>query len=203
MSTMPPPPQFPVTQLEIDEPPTWPKTIGIVSIVWASLGLTCTGCGVVGLAAQPFMKQIMQGQKTRDGQPIPDMPQVMLAGPVEWLQMIVGAAVVVLLLVAGIWLIKRKPQARQMHLIYAGISVVTTIVGTVLAVQKQSAIAEWARNNADNFWAQQNGQGGMIGQLSLVIGALLGLAYPAFVLVWFLFIKKNPAEIDAGVEEPL
>ena len=90
----------------------WPKAVGIVSTAWAGLGLMCGLCGVGWMM---FMGTFLEGAEKQFG-PAPDVMKPSLA------QIIVGAigmVAPVLLLIAGIATLKRKPSGRALHLAYA------------------------------------------------------------------------------------
>lgn len=183
------------------QPKGWPKVVGIISIVWGSLGLLCNTCGIIGIAGQSMMVNMMPGAQGGEGQQqIPPLPDVMQPGIADYAGAALGFALSVLLIIAGSALVARKPVSRQLHLAYAGLAVVVTLVATVLAIQKQGAVQSWAQQNPDNFWAQQQNQAGAFAYMGLVFGAILGLAYPIFLLVWFGLVKRNTKEITEGVE---
>lgn len=209
MSQNPPPlpPQFPPTQggdfgLE-PQRKSWPKVIGIISIVWGSLGLVCNGCGLIGQMFQSaFMGMIPQPQGP-NAQQVPPIPDVMKPTMLDFASMGANMVICVVLIIAGSMLVARNPKGRMLHLAYAGLSILATLIGTALAVQKQSAIAAWAKQNADNLWAKQQSQAGSFAFIGIGIGVLIGLAYPLFVLIWFLAVKRDTREITEGLEEPI
>ena len=209
MSQTPPPlpPQFPPTQGgDFDlgtQRKSWPKVIGIFSIVWGSLGLVCNGCGLISQVFQSAMMNMMTQQQGANAQQIPPMPDVMKPTVLDFASMGAGIVICVVLIIAGSMLVARNPVARVAHLGYAGLSILVSLIGTALAVQKQTAIAAWAKQNADNFWGKQQAQAGSFAFIGIGIAVLLGLAYPLFVLVWFLAVKRDTREITEGSEEPI
>jgi hypothetical protein len=120
----------------------------------------------------------MASQKDQHGNPIPAMPDVMLAGPLEYVQIFFGLLFAGFLMASGIMLLKRRPVARKMHLMYAIVSIVFTLAAIYPGLMKQQRIAEWAAQNSDNFWA----------------------AYPVFLAIWFGAVKKNAGEIAQGIQ---
>lgn len=52
-------------QIDFDpEPPSWPKVIGIISIVWGSLGVICNACGLFGqMAGDAFVNMAPPEQR--------------------------------------------------------------------------------------------------------------------------------------------
>lgn len=182
-----------------NQPRSWPKVVGIVSIVWGSLGLVCNGCGFVGNISQDAMMKMMPQPQGPDAPQIPPMPDAMKAGVVDIAGAALGFLLSALLIIAGSVLIARRPAGRTLHLAYAAVSILVTIFTTVFMVQKLNAMAAWAKQNPDNFWAQQNQSG--FAMVGLFVGVVIGLAYPLFCLVWFLAVKKDTREITEGVEE--
>lgn len=182
--------------------PVWPKVVGIISIVWGSLGLVCNSCLLIGQAFQSASMGMMP-QQTPDGKPMPPMPDVMKPGPLDLASLVLGLIVTTMLIVAGSLLVARKPQARGLHLGYAGVSLIATGAGTVVALMKQQAIANWARQNPDNFWGQQQTQMGGLTYAIIGLAVLLGAAYPIFTIIWFGLVKRDTRDITIGGSEEL
>lgn len=186
-------PQPPV-QSDFDLPaalPAWPKVVGIISIVLASLGLTCGTCGVGMLA---FLPQILKMAEQQMG----PAPTVMFPGPMLVGITALGVLWSVVLMVAGIMTVKRKPAGRIAHLLYAPVSVLLTIVSTAVNWQYQSGVSAWAAANPTDKWAQQhNSTGSFVG---MAIGVIIGLGWPIFLLIWFGVVKTRPEQMGV-VEE--
>jgi len=162
-----PPPPEPVppvqTQGYIPQPKrsAWPTVIGIISTIFAAMGLICTPISLAINAFNPATQKVHEF-----------MP--------EWYRTwelgsgLVGVAFAVLLLIAGISLMKRRPIGRSLHLIYA-------IIGTVMTVINAVAIVLLIGETSDMPDPMRYGMiGGGAG------GVCLGLAYPIFLLIWFL-----------------
>lgn len=181
MSQMTPPesPDF----APIVEVPTWPKVVGIISIVFASLGLVCGTCGIGMLA---FMRPMLKMAEEQMG----PAPSVMFPGPAVVGIGVLSVAVTVLLLVAGIATLKRRASGRMLHVVYAGISLVVALISTLLNWQYQSGVLAWAAANPTDKWAQQ--QNPVSAYSGMVIGICFGIAYPIFLLVWFGIMGKRP-----------
>lgn len=176
------------------EPPSWPKVIGIISIVWGSLGVVCNACGLVGqMAGDAFVNMVPPEQREQM------KAQMAQSGSVAQMAVyVVSTLLAVLLIVAGVQLLQRKPIARMLHLVYAGFASIATIVGTVVA---WGAIeAQMQQMTSDPALAQQASamKGGMY--VGVAFGVLIGLAYPLFLLIWFLAIKKDANLIAQGVQ---
>jgi hypothetical protein len=168
------------------ELPRWPKVVGTISIVWASLGLVCGGCGVVWLMAMP---SFMKGAEQKFG----PFPQELLPNPTQMLVMGVGFLWAILLRVAGITTVGRRGVGRPLHLVHACGALVLTVIGTVLQVKANGDIAAWLAANPTNEWAKQmNTPGSAIGrQVGLFFGVFLGFAWPLFCVVWFAPSKRG------------
>lgn len=179
---------------DLPEPPKWPKVVGIISIVLAGLGLLCGGCGVLSTIFMPqFMNQVA-----------PDMgplPPTMQPGPLYIAIMVFSLLWSVLLLVAGITLLNRRPPARTMHLVWAAGSLVLFVIGVYNNFQIVAEMTQWAKDNPDSQFAQSFNP---TVQLATGLGtlAIFGLPWPVFCLVWFGFIKTRPEQMTGGAVEP-
>ena len=195
------------------EPAAWPKVIGIISIVWGSLGILCGLCmGGIIVAMGPFLewaaKMQAQGGGPRGGQqqmpttPFPvelRPPALSVVSAIAWP---IGA---IILLVAGIMLVKRSASARMAHLVYAVFSGTMTVVGLLGAYQSQSAVNSFLQAHPDDPWAkffQQSG-GGSSQFVQAAVGGCIALIYPAFCLIWFGMVKRRPEDMGPRAEEPL
>ncbi len=171
------------------DPPAWPKAVGITSIVWGALGLTCGACGVAGGIASSYLSGMMPAE-------MGPMPDVMKPSPAQLVLGGVGILWAILLIVAGIMCVTRNPATRAMHLVYAVGSFVLTAAGTVLSVRQQFAIAEWVAQNPDSGWAKQ--QNPTVSWIILGATVVLGLAWPCFCLLWFGVVKRRPEDLTGG-----
>ncbi len=176
-------------------PPAWPKVIGIISIVFASLGLVCGGCGLV---VTPFMGQMMGG--AAEGHELPPIYQPNIGNMVYGAFGLLNA---LLLLIAGVMTVSRKPVGRPLHLIFAIIGIPLTIIGLFIQWKLQQETAAWAAQAdpanpfAQQFLSPQARMGNMIG---LIFGGVLGLAYPIFVLIWFGLVKRKGTDMGKAAE---
>lgn len=166
--------------LDDGELPGWPPVVGITSICWGVLGLLCNGCGV----ASPLLIGMVP-QNPQMG-PMPDIMkpgigQVSLAG--------IGLAMSVLLIIAGVATLQRQFAGRMLHLAWAGINLVLTVVGVAIAIKTINDQMAWKAANPDNLWAKQMNP--FFSYIGIAIAVLLGGAWPVFCLVWFGLIKKT------------
>lgn len=196
MTTTPPPtsPDFDPSLVDFPEPPVWPKVIGIISIVWGTIGLGCNACGLASPILTNMFSQQMEQQM---GEPMPD---VMKINSIQLGMIGVGLLMAVFLLFAGIMTVMRKPAGRMMHLVYAVVSVVMTLVGTGYGYVRMQDMAQWLAANGGSKWAQQANPAYQ--WIGLGVGVLLGLAWPVFCLVWFGLVKRKAEDMTGGVEAP-
>lgn len=182
MSQMTPPNQsdfMPTT-----EAPKWPTVVGIISIVWGSLGVICNGCG----ALSPIVGNAMVNMVPPEQQD--QLRQQMAAGssPVAVAISVLAVLMSVFLIAAGLMTLKRRGVGRVMHLGWASISILLGIAGGFLgwsAVQAQ--VQQMQGSNPQQAAAQQAGAVG-----GMAIGVCFGLLYPIFCLVWFGALGKRP-----------
>lgn len=187
MSTFSPNVEPPVLQDDFDTQPGWPKPVGIISIVWGSLGLLCGGCGLVGLS---MMSTITKGAEDQMGA----MPDIMKPTGLQMLAMGAGFIPTILLIVAGIMTVKRNYTGRILHLAYVGLAIVIGGIGIAMQIQQQMALSAWAAENPDNMWAKQQQQGGAFAYIGIAFGVLLSFAWPLFCAIWFGFVKRKPED---------
>lgn len=170
-----------------DDPPAWPKVIGIISIVFASLGLGCMGCAGAGLVMQVMFAEQSAEQM---GGPMPD---VLKPGIVQLASIPIGGVISLILLIAGILLLRRKPAGRTMHLVYAVLNLISTAVSTIAGVQQLGALKAWIAANPDSKWAQvtKPEMQGMI----MIVSVAVFCSYPLFLLVWFGLVKRRASDM--------
>jgi len=164
--------------------PTWATVIGIISIVMASFAL-------LGVLLTPLSLEIMRTQRRLSGMSTPST----LAGrgpvtlsptaefPSHWDEFtiaggVVGGVLGVVLLAGGIQLLRQRPAAQPLHVIYA--------VGSIA----------WGL-----VWIGLMPPLGLFAGLA-AMGAVLGMTYPIVVLVftlrrssrqWFAELRRRGA----------
>jgi hypothetical protein len=168
------------------ELPGWPKVVGTISIVWASLGLLCGGCGIFAIFAMP---NLMKGAESKLG----PMPPAMMPGPEQLAAGGAGLLWAILLLSAGIFTVSRKPLGRPLHLVHAIGAILLGIVAIMLQVKQMGELNAWAAANPDNGWAKQMSMpGSNIGRMAgIAFGAFMSFAWPLFCLAWFAPPKRS------------
>jgi hypothetical protein len=171
--------------------PKWPKVIGIISIAWASLGLVCGGCGVL-------FTQFGAGMvppEMKDQMP----PMTMI--PMQWAQMLLSVVLSFALIVAGGMLIARKPLGRTLHIWIAIASLLLLPFFVYIQSQVNARNMDWARDNPTVPAAKAMLDGGNPGQIiGYALAIVLGSAYPIFLLIWFLAVKRKASDLGANEE---
>jgi len=176
-------------------PPGWPKAVGILSIVFGLLSV------LLGTGAMLLIPTLLQGlvRQQIGGAPMP--PSMTLSPPIV-AYALVSAALNILLVAAGVQLIRRKHAGRSLHLVYALLLPIATLAGTYFQYAVNMATLDWARNYPDNPVAQQTLAGGEMGQIvGLIGGVALGLAWPVFCIVWFGMVKREPEDLTGTLDD--
>lgn len=171
------------------EPPKWPKVVGIISIVWAVLGIVCNGLGAVGTMMTPRLMKMAEGQGQMEGGFPPQMTSINMLAVVLT---VAGALTAVGLLLAGIFTVNRRPQGRPLHLLVAVVSLVLVVCSIGLQWQNMTAIGEWVRANPGATFSQNYSPTGSL--VGMAFGIVLGCAWPVFCLIWFGALKKRPEQ---------
>lgn len=180
---------------EIDGPPLpkWPKVIGIISIVFGSLGIICGGLGIGWQLLAPGMMAQMPG-----GAP----PALMNPSPIQLGVGAVSTLWAIVLIIAGAMTVARKPGGRPAHLAWAAVALIFGAFGIYMQVKMNADIAAWCADNPDAQFAQQQRMGGGIGpMIGYACGGFFGFGWPLFTLVWFGLIKKKASDLTEGVSE--
>lgn len=171
------------------EPPSWPKVVGIISIVWGLVTGLC--CNVAGTAMMIFMPQLMANnpQVQENG----GIPPSMTPTPLFFGSVALGFFVSGLLFVAGVTTVGRRPIGRTLHLAYGALAILGAIIGVAYQLKMQADMAAFVQQWPKSPFSQgQSGPGRYIG---LVFGLVIGLGWPIFCLAWFAPAKRRP---DAG-----
>ena len=185
MGDIPPTPAHPFAppteRGEIVRPPprsSWPTVIGTISIIIGVLGALA---GLWGAAA-PFVIHSFAGKlhnQTFPGMETADAWRVWTA-----LLALVAVGLAVLLLVAGIGLVRRRRPAARTATVWAILRMVLVVVQAGVSYQlAQQQFAEMQRD--PNLRAMAAGFSGIVGTFTVVAILLWGWALPLFLLIWF------------------
>ncbi len=157
-----PPSQTPPPQ-KAPSKSSWPTAIGVISIVLGSLGLICTPLSALVNKFNPQAKD-MQAK-------FPDWWMTYSTASLP-----VGIALAVLLLVAGICLLKRIHASRALHLTYAGANIAWAVIGSIMVITV--LFPSFLESDMPKAVAM-----GAIG--GAIVGMAFGMVWPIFLLVWF------------------
>ncbi len=152
----------------------WPTVVGIIGIIYASLGLFGTFCGL----AYPFILPLYVDWLRSGGTPeqrVQEMETSM--PPVGWtvLTSMVGLALVILLFVGAVRLLRRQTSGARLCALWSWIIIPWSIVATVITLVIQLNAPE----PSGGRWEQ-------IGTaILIVIGTVIGLVLPVFMVIWF------------------
>jgi len=184
--------------VEVRQRPLWPKVIGIISIIWGSLGLICGGFGLVALPfSDKFVSAILEnGEPTPYGM-VPTATDYSIAG--------FGFLLAVLLLFAGITCVSYRPVTRKMHLLYGLISIPITLWSYMNQQHKAELNLQWAKEFPNSPLAEsldpaQNPAAGVGQIVGLALLIVLGFGVPLLYLIWFGLVKTKPEQITGGDE---
>lgn len=161
----------------------WPKVVGIISIVWASLGLLGGVCGAIALVVLPTFMAKQPGFDPNN------MPPSMVVGPLKLVLFAAGFGLSGLLMFAGIATARRRDLGRLTHLAYAAFSLLFLVLQVYVQLTDANAMEAWIRDNPNNPVAK-GGTGGMY--IGLVVSVVLGVLWPAFLFIWFGAMKTKP-----------
>lgn len=176
MTLQPPAPQQPQLAPQIQPVrsglPVWPKVIGIISVVLAGMGIIATPLLSLFNRFNPVTKDIMDH----------------FPGWHQAYEVASAVGIGGLLLIAGILLLKHRPLAAPLYILWAILAIGSTILDIVVISDVLSS------TGSDLPDAERMGM--RIGMLATVP---MGVAIPAFVLYWFCRAKtrQDLAKFDA------
>ncbi len=161
-------------------PSKWPMTIGVISIVFGSLGLICYGCGSANTAASPWLVNMM-----------PEDQRPPLAGgmllTIQLFQQCSASLLSVWLLIAGIGVVRRRSWSRTQCIGWSVVKILVTVASTTITILLTSQFVQHIND--------QMSQGGRTAPLftvtegMFIIFVLAGVAWalfwPVFLLAWF------------------
>jgi hypothetical protein len=182
---------------------------GILNIIFGGLGLLGAICG--GLATFAFAQVTMPGPGNPPN-PIKDMLEYMdkhapLYTTYMIFEIVIGLIMAVILIVAGIGLLKVRPWARWLSIAYAGVRLVLILVGLVLAILIfNPVLADWQADY--NKRAVPAGTppppslgSGATNNISAALGSILGAAYSIALLVVMFLPNVRAAFARAALPE--
>ncbi len=188
------------TSVMTELPSKWPKVVGVLSIVFGSIGVLYWGCcNIGGGAAATVVPQLLANNP--DAQ---NVPMVDSTGVYDAAYFAVGGANAVwalVLLISGIMLVKRSRNARFFSMFWAVLKILLLVVSAYVAYGVAGRNAEAMRVYiAENPDLPGTGMMKIGAEVNPWIGVLIGVAYtlpyPLFLLIWFMRgkIRRETAE---------
>ena len=172
--------------------PVWPKVVGIISICVGSLQVLAGMSDLAGTFIMPIVMKNMQGSNMLPGSttsaPASDLAAVFMTDlPPEQRRLQIGASVVSLaagglLISADIRLLRRKRSARALHLIHVAAKAAAVAMAIVATCAIISALEASMAEDVPQIRTAFRGAMG----LGIALQVLFGMAYPTFLLIWFL-----------------
>ena len=164
----------------------WPKVIGIIAIVLGSFG-ALGGC--IGMFGPMFTDMI---KEVAEGQPGTAATVVQFEVAAEWatwtiVQSICGLAVGVVLILAGVGLLKRRGWGPKATISWAVLKMLL-VVGTSVIAYGQATAAFDRMADLPNLQSLPQGAtafGSIVAMIFLGLNAVWGWALPVFMLIWF------------------
>jgi hypothetical protein len=156
---------------------SWPTAVGIISICLGSMNLfwVLAGAAMQSAATELPGKANVQMQ-------LPEFRDLQISAQV------LGSVVNLVLVTAGILVLKRRPLGRPLHLLYALLGIGSAAFGLYVAMTMMPAMLR-------KMAAVSPESGRMLGVMKasmtagMVMGIAWGCAYPVFLLIWFHLSK--------------
>jgi len=154
-------------------PPVWPKVVGIIAIVLAGMGIIGAPLLSVFNHYNPMTRDLMEH--------FPEWHQTY--------EIVYGVGAGLLLLIAGVLLLKRQPLAAPLFILWA----VLALASTVLDIFTLMEVLESMGSDAPD--AERLGV-----RMGMMAAIPMGLAIPGFTLYWFCRAKtrQDLADLSAA-----
>lgn len=170
-------------------PPTrhkWPTVLGIIAIIFGSFGVLA---GVWGMVAPLLMASMFEasGMSSAEVQAQLDVMRSLQGWSIGF--SVLSTVLAVVLLVAGVQLVRRRPQGATLCYLWAPSKMVLVVAGVVLGYMAY-------QSQVDAMASQQNAAATppeAFAIFNVVIGLAWGWALPVFMLIWFNlgFVKQE------------
>ncbi|MDX2017389.1 MAG: hypothetical protein SFY95_07080 [Planctomycetota bacterium] len=181
----------PTTPTILPERPSWAGAIGWISVVLGGLGILGNTCGVAGtLLAKPF-QGFMRSLAANAPQAQLDVMDVQMAAQARFMPAMavisaLSLVVSILLLVAGVKLLKQQADTVKLHRIWAIARLALGMAGMVVGFLMQNATTEAMKaQNLGGAAGAGAAFGEIAGMIGIIVGAMWAAAWPLFVLIWF------------------
>jgi len=160
-----------------ERPTTWPTAVAILGIVYAVLGILGGIWSVIGWAFQgAFMGGAGGAMEDVHASQRGFMPAAIGTG-------ILSALAAVLLLVGSIALLRRRPRARPLLLVWSVIQLAAAAAGAAVAVLMQRAMFD-AMTESSGMPGPPAGLGVLIAAVTVFFTLLWGWTPAIFLLLW-------------------
>ncbi len=177
--------------IEIETRPISVTVFGILNLVFAALGLCGLGFSII---------TFMISQNSNMPNPVMEMMRTnQFYMSYMYAVMLLGLVFTVVLVVAGIGLLRFKPYGRTLSIIYSVYSIVICIVGTAV---NYFALVAPLLNDAQKIPNAAMRAGAIGGAIGGMVGGLLGLIYPVLLLV-FMYRRNVMQALRAEASEKM
>ena len=175
------------------KPIVWPKTLGIICIVFGALGIMHGCFGVISLFVTDWFTTLVPQQQAEMMDSMePFKPWLITSG-------IMTLVLAIVLLIAGIGIVGRKVWSRNTVLIWSGTKMAFVIANSILSYMVQKANYEEMQEmmaSDPNAVAAMSILGQImmwVGMFTIVIMIIWGWALPVFTIIWF---SRKKARIE-------
>ncbi len=171
-------------------PSGWPKVIGVISIVLGSLAAVGGCIGTVMQLSMGALKGFLEKVTPKGAGPDPLATWEAMERFAPWTMAVqlLLMAVAILLLIAGIGLVRRRRWSIKAGVVWAVLKILAVVPNAVLTYVTVNAQME-AVPKDPNMQQMPAGLFSMIGSFGGIAAALWALlwgwAYPVFILIWF------------------
>jgi hypothetical protein len=182
----PPPPRSVITEL----PSRWPKAIGIINIIFGSIGFVF---GLLGVLYMIFMAKILQMTMQSQPELLAQMEEIdfsIMMGAQALASGVVGILWSIVLFSSGVMLLRRSRNARFTTMLWAVIRIFLAAAAVYLTLVNTPRWTEHLQELADQgneMAASMTGRSNLVVGISMAL--LFGLPYPLFILIWFMRSK--------------
>ncbi len=170
------------TGADPEQPPVWPKVIGIIAVILGGLGILGGGWALI----MPFFMDLMMGLMPKGQVPGIESLQ-MLKDWQGWLAvsslLMIGLAT--LLLFVGIGLLKRRRWAVRLGVWWSILKVLFVVAQNVVGLSMQEAQMEALSEQMSNIPGMSSGFISAMAVMGMIVGIAWGWALPVFLLIWF------------------
>lgn len=180
-ATVPPAPATPPTTVGYVPPPprqsVWPTVLGIISIIWGGLGtLGWCSTGVFALIWKPYMGFLTSNMPANQGE-AEMFEKMRFDDPLILVCAVLGLLLSIWLIVAGVYLIKRRPEGPRWCRIYSLLYIPIVVGYAFFYTRMQMGLFETlpdAPRESANIMAV----------FTAVLTFLFYAAWPVFLLIW-------------------